>query len=365
MKAPQGRPSLSSSLGRMPVGRIALVVRGDRSAPIADKMSDRLTPVVEALARVDLVAEIAIFSEAAADEVRSQLVGVDGALVWVDPVSGRDDRTTLDAMLRDIASAGVWVSAHPNVILKMGTKEVVYRTRELGWGSDTDLYRTIAEFKERFPVILRRGAARVLKQYRGNGGIGVQKVEMLADDLVRVQSARQRDEATEDVPLREFMQRCERYFAYSDGAGRLIDQPFQNRITEGMIRCYLVKDEVVGFARQFPHEGSSTELRRVFGLPSQKTMFGPNEPDLRVLRRKLESEWVPEMQRLVEVDQTALPALWEADFIFGSKDDSGEDTYVLCEINVSAVAPFPPEALPKLARATLAAVRDAKRSPVE
>src|SRR5207244_6326343 len=104
---------------------------------------------------------------------------------------------------------------------------VVYRTRELGWGSETELYLTVAEFTERFPAVLRRGGARVLKQYRGNGGIGVQKVEMLSDDLVRVQSARLRDEATEDEPLSEFMHRCERYFAYSEGRGRVVDQPFQ------------------------------------------------------------------------------------------------------------------------------------------
>ncbi|MGY4567113.1 hypothetical protein ACVWY5_000182 [Bradyrhizobium sp. USDA 3256] len=34
------------------------------------------------------------------------------------------------------------VSAHPNVFLKMGTKEVLYRTRSRGWGSDKALYQT-------------------------------------------------------------------------------------------------------------------------------------------------------------------------------------------------------------------------------
>ena len=34
-------------------------------------------------------------------------------------------------MLREVATAGVWVSAHPDVILKMGVKSVLYRTREL------------------------------------------------------------------------------------------------------------------------------------------------------------------------------------------------------------------------------------------
>jgi hypothetical protein len=44
--------------------------------------------------------------------------------------------------------------------------------------------------------------------------------------------------------------------------------------------------------------------------------------------------------------------LWDADFLYGPRTASGEDTYVLCEMNVSAVYPFPEEALEPLARAT-------------
>ena len=52
----------------------------------------------------------------------------------------------LDALLRDVASKGVWVSAHPDVILKMGVKEALHRTRHLGWGTVTQLYRNAAAF---------------------------------------------------------------------------------------------------------------------------------------------------------------------------------------------------------------------------
>ena len=34
------------------------------------------------------------------------------------------------------------MSAHPDVTLKMGTKEVLHRTRTMSWGCDTALYRT-------------------------------------------------------------------------------------------------------------------------------------------------------------------------------------------------------------------------------
>jgi hypothetical protein len=35
--------------------------------------------------------------------------------------------------LRDVAARGVWVSAHPDVVQKMGTKEVLHRTRTMSW----------------------------------------------------------------------------------------------------------------------------------------------------------------------------------------------------------------------------------------
>ena len=44
------------------------------------------------------------------------------------------NRANLDALLREVAGRGVWVSAHPDMILKMGTKEMLHRTCT-GWTS--------------------------------------------------------------------------------------------------------------------------------------------------------------------------------------------------------------------------------------
>jgi hypothetical protein len=66
------------------------------------------------------------------------------------------------------------------VILKMGMKEVLYRTKHLNWGTDTHLYRTARAFDEQFPQRLRSAGPRVLKQNRGNGGQGVWKAELLS-----------------------------------------------------------------------------------------------------------------------------------------------------------------------------------------
>ena len=66
--------------------------------------------------------------------------------------------------------AGVWVSAHPDVILRMGTKEVLVDTASMSWGTETRLYRTPAELREQLPSRLADGVPRVLKQHRGMGG---------------------------------------------------------------------------------------------------------------------------------------------------------------------------------------------------
>jgi hypothetical protein len=349
--------------------RVALVFRGDEAMRKAVKVEgSRLAPIAQALASVGLAAEPAAFNEDWVDDLREQLLGVAGVLVWVDPVTGSEDRSILDGLLREVSSAGVWVSAHPDVILRMGTKEVLYTTRELSWGSDTYLYKTPQELEEGLTRLLEKGQTRVLKQYRGNGGIGVWRIELQrrGDEVtlnspVGVQSARARDETVEETTLGAFLERSRKYFAFAGGEGRLIDQPYLPRIAEGLIRCYFVADEVVGFCRQYPEGRSPDQLgvsrgehvssERVFGLPAAKTMFGPDEPTLFQLRSNVEGEWLAGLQRLTGVEARDLPVLWDADFVLGPPDSAAGDTYVLTEVNVSAVAPFPEQAVPKLAQA--------------
>jgi hypothetical protein len=153
--------------------RLALLRRGDRGARLTTTpQNSRLSRVFEALAALGVHAEPAIYDEDMAEEVREQLFNVDGVLVWVDPISQGRDRRELDALLRDLASRGVWVSAHPDVILKMGVKEALHRTKDLGWGTDTHLYRTADAFRDTFPRNLAAAGPRVIKRNRGNGGIG-------------------------------------------------------------------------------------------------------------------------------------------------------------------------------------------------
>jgi hypothetical protein len=337
--------------------KIAIVWRGDRDARRdATRQNNRFHRVFEELAAVGITAEPAVYDDEFADEVREQLLAADGVLVWVDPIHAGLTRTRLDALLRDVASRGPWVSAHPDVILKMGVKEVLHRTKHLGWGTDTYLYRTAAEFRDAFPSRLQSAGPRVLKQNRGNGGQGVWKVEMATTGTVHVLQARQ-GSVVEAMPLGEFMTRCE---AYLTPDGCIVDQPFQPRLPDGMIRCYMGTDKVVGFGHQLikalippPPEGPDSPAAK----PGPRIMHGADAPPFQALRTKMENEWTPQMMAVLGIDAASLPIIWDADFLHGPRTATGEDSYVLCEINVSSVFAIPEQAPAAIARLALDRLR--------
>jgi hypothetical protein len=322
----------------------------------------RLHRVFDALRDAGAAPEPVVYADEVADEIRDRLRALDGVLVWVNPIENGRDRTKLDGMLRDVAAAGVSVSAHPDVILKMGTKEVLYTTRDIGWGCDTRLYTSMDELRRELPAQLARGQVRVLKQYRGNGGNGVWKVRASSSPGRLIVRHALRGSVEEEVAVDDFLDRCAPYFA---SGGRMVDQTYQERLTDGMIRCYLVHDRVVGFGHQainalYPAPPGAPA--RDAPQPGPRLYFPQTKPEFQSLKHRLEFEWLPAMQRLLDIDTAALPVIWDADFLLGARTPAGDDTYVLCEINVSSVFPFPDEALAPLAEA---AVRGARRDRSE
>lgn len=346
-------------------GRVAILYPGDHEArQNATPENNRLVQVFQALADLGVHAEPAVYHDYFCEEVHRQLMRVDAVLVWMNPIQDGRDRSVLDAMLREVADAGVYVSTHPDVILKMGTKEVVYQTRDIGWGSDTHLYSSMEQMRRELPMRLASGEARVLKQYRGNGGLGVWKVEsaekrtasVQSETIIRVRHAK-RGSLEEKISLDEFFNRCEQYFR---GRGRMIDQAYQPRLPEGMVRCYLVNNKIAGFGHQAinalfpaPPGASPSEAPQ----PGPRLYHPPTMPEFQSLKRKVEQTWVPAMQRLLDIETEHLPILWDCDFLLGPKTTSGQDTYVLCEINASSIAPFPESAPPYVAAAALARIQ--------
>ncbi|HLI45273.1 MAG TPA: Cj0069 family protein [Acidimicrobiales bacterium] len=340
--------------------RLGILWRGAASASRPDERH-QMAPLFDAFAELPVDLVPIPFEDERVAEARAQLAGVDGVLVWVNPIQDGADRANVDALLREVAARGRFVSADPSVILKMGTKEVLYTTRELGWGSDTAVYRSPEELAERLPERLAERGCLVVKQGRGNGGNGVFKVELLEpargaprDTPVRVRHAQLRDGSSEETTLGVVLDRCARLLAWS---GCIVDQPFQDRLGEGMIRCYLSHGRVVGFCHQWPAGLLDLGAARRPPLPPS-AMEAADAPAYQELRRLAEDDWVPSMARLLGLELDELPVIWDADFLYGPKDAGGRDTFVLCEINVSAVWPFPPTAAPTVAANALARARE-------
>jgi hypothetical protein len=339
------------------LGRVAILWRGDDAARLrATQESGRFKALFEALAKADVSAESVVYEDDVFDTVRVQLAQFDGVLVWVNPIHEGRNRARLDALLREVATRDVWVSAHPDVILKMGTKEVLYQTRKMSWGCDTALYRTAENMCGELPKRLAAGP-RVIKRNRGNGGQGVWKLELLESPgnppMVRVLDATR--DAPEEMPMDQFFARCAEYF--EDGC--LIDQPFQSRLSEGVVRCYMAGDRCAGFGNQ--------KVKALVEPQAARSEAGPRlytsnaDPRFQRLRRLMENEWTPQLISSLNIPRGELPMIWDADFMLGPADADGTDTYVLGEINASSVFPIPDEAPGEIARR----VADRLRSKLE
>jgi hypothetical protein len=215
----------------------------------------------------------------------------------------------------------------------------------MSWGCDTALYRTAEAMQAELPARLAAGP-RVIKRNRGNGGQGVWKVETLASprnrSMVRVLDATK--DVSEELALDDFLERCIEYF--EDGC--VIDQPFQTRLSEGVVRCYMVGDRCAGFGHQ--------KVKALVEAPAARAEAGPRlytfnaDPRFQRLRRLMEDEWTPQLISLLDIQRRDLPLIWDADFMLGPPGADGTDSYVLGEINVSSVFPIPDEAPAEIAR---------------
>ncbi len=325
---------------------VALLYPGDRAArDRADPAASRFAALFEALAAAGVTAEPAVYHDDFADEVAAQLRRVQAVLVWCNPIEDGRRRDRLDALLRDVAKAGVLVSAHPEAIQRLGTKDVLFETRDLPFGSDVHRIDSLAQLESELAQRLRQGA-RVLKQHRGHSGIGVWRVEASASGGLTVQHA-QRGSTPPRMDMPALKATLAPYFE-PDCGGHMIDQAWQARLPEGMVRAYLVEDRVTGFGLQ-----AVNALHPDAPRPGPRLYHGPELPSLQGLKQQLESTWITLLRERVGLAHEQLPLLWDCDLMLGDALAEGAPRYVLCEINVSSVSPFPPSSVAPLVAATL------------
>jgi hypothetical protein len=332
---------------------LALLYPGDREArKRSDPAESRFAMLFEAFRASGIAAEPAVYHDDFADEVAAQLRRVDGVLVWSNPIESGHRRDRLDALLREVAQAGVFVSTHPDTILRLGTKDVLLDVSELPFGSDVARIDSLAQLATELPRRLQLGP-RVLKQHRGHSGIGVWRVEQVVDSgLMKVRHA-QRGSEEELIDLATLQQRLAVHFDPGNG-GHMIDQAWQPRLVEGMVRAYLVEDRVAGFG----HQAVNALYPGMPGEPAPPAgprLYHPADaPQFQMLKRLLETGWIEQLRQQVGLQREQLPMLWDCDFMLGEPMTGEAERFVLCEINVSSVSPFPPSAIEPLVTAVWA-----------
>jgi hypothetical protein len=151
-------------------------------------------------------------------------------------------------------------------------------------------------------------------------------------------------EVSEDLTLDDFIRRCAEYF----DNGSVIDQPFQPRLREGVVRCYMAGERCAGFGHH--------KVKALLDQPAARAEAGPRrytsnaDPRFQRLRRLMEEEWTPQLTAMLNMARDDLPMIWDADFMLGPMQPDGSDSYVLGEINVSSVHPYPDEAPVEIAK---------------
>src|SRR5262249_432035 len=250
---------MRSTSARISPYRVAIVFPADPERRQKTRLEDsRFARTAAVLAEKGMAVEGAPYVGDDAEKLREQLMRGDGVLGWINPIVDGGDRTDVKKVVAEVGACGVFVSAHPDVIAKMGTKDVLFRTRAMGWGCDTRHYPTFAAMHRELPESLATGEARVLKRARGHSGDGVWKVELLDPTGTRTASVisphagvrvrhAKRGSVETTMSLAAFVTQCEPYFSRGDG---MIDQIYQRRLADGMVRCYLVRDRVAGFGEQ-------------------------------------------------------------------------------------------------------------------
>lgn len=330
--------------------RIALLYPGDREArDRADPAASRFASLFEAFAMAGVRAEPAVWHDDFAEEVAAQLRHVHAALAWCNPIENGRRRDRLDAVLRDASKLGVWVSAHPDAVMRLGTKDVLYDTRGQPFGSEVFRVDSLTQLATELPIRLQAGP-RVLKQHRGHSGIGVWRVEAIASGQLLVRHA-QRGCVTQTMDFSELITTLAPHFEPQAG-GHMIDQPWHAQLSEGMVRAYLVEDRVAGFGYQAINALHPDEPQ-----PGPRVYHGPDLPQFQSLRQRLESGWVTGLRECVGLSPEHLPLLWDCDFLLGEASGSHPERFVLCEINVSSVSPFPPSCVEPIVNAVLRRIR--------
>ncbi len=137
----------------------------------------------------------------------------------------------------------------------------------------------------------------------------------------------------------------EDFRAYFDGGAPMLNQIWNDNLTNGMVRCYMTRKSVAGFGYQeinalFPQDGPVAPGKR-FYFTEGCALFAD-------LKKLMEERWIDQLLEVTGLESAKLPVIWDADFFINSMQPNSPGRYTLCEINASSVSPFPESAIHRI-----------------
>jgi hypothetical protein len=323
---------------------IALLIFGKPGSTRNALTEEKYSKLATHFSENGFAVESILYHDSIADKLAGELTRFAAILVWVNPIEQETDRKILDALLSKLSGRGCFVSAHPDTILKIGTKEILHRMKDEQFGNDVNLYHSFEAFKEKFLSAPEATGIRVLKQYRGNGGNGVFKIDIsqIKNNRIGLTHATE-GEREIAMTIEEFFTAFEPYFS---SGHMVIDQAWNPHITNGMVRCYLSGNKVAGFGYQEVN-ALYPPVDSVFKKPGQRFYFSEDCGLFADLRQAMENNWVSRLLEITGMENESLPVIWDADFFINRINEGNtSEKYSLCEINASCVSPFPGSSIP-------------------
>ena len=301
-------------------------------------------PIVEAIREKGWGAEVVYFDPEKAGEIYDEVASkYDAYISRVNPghIPG-GEKGYFNMLTKLTEEAGLIGMSTPAEMMAYGAKDALVKLNDTDLvPDDTAAYYDVDSFHKTFPSSLSYGE-RVLKQNRGSTGSGIWRVQLedkqLAESIepgtalpldTKLKCTEAVDNHTEVRELGEFMDFCDQYIVGDNGM--LVDMRFMPRIVEGEIRILLVGPHPVFVVHKKPAEGGDAFSATLFS-GAKYTYQKPEEWQELV---DMFAEARPVIAEKLGGDN--IPLIWTADFMLADDDETGEDTYVLGEINCSCV----------------------------
>lgn len=295
-------------------------------------------PIIDSLVNRGWSSEIIFYSDEHRGEIYRYTHEKAGAYISRVNPGNLPNEVGYFQMLRELVHQGVIGLPHPDAMINYGAKNAVEKLKGTDIvPADVQCYYNFEAFKTEFPKSLTHGV-RVAKQNRGSTGEGIWRVEVVGpveNGLTSIPLEQQvkcteaKDNHVEMRPLGDFIDFCVQYL---DGEGGMIlDMPFLERIKEGEIRVFMLRNTVVNIVHKKPADAPDAFSATLFS-GAKYTYETPDKwPEL----VDIVTRSVPTIQR--KLGNYDLPLIWTVDFILDTDQKSGADKYVLGEINASCV----------------------------